>query len=227
MKLSILMPVYNERATLAEIIRRVLAIDLDKELILVDDCSTDGTREMLREYEKHENIRVVYHEENHGKGRAVRTALEHASGEVSVVQDADLEYDPAELPPLIEPIKRGEVDVVFGSRRLKKDNPRSLLTFFIGGMTLNWITCRMYRIQITDCATCYKMMKTDLLRSLSLQCERFEFCPEVIAKLAKRKIPIVELPISYAPRTIEEGKKIRWRDGVEALWTLLKFKFTA
>ena len=226
MKLSILMPVYNEEATLEEIIRRVVALPLEKEIILVDDCSTDRTREILQQYEGRPEMKVVYLDKNCGKGRAVRTALDHATGEVVVVQDADLEYNPAELVPLLAPIERGEVDVVFGSRRLKKDNPRSLLTFFIGGMTLNWITCRMYRIQITDCATCYKMMKTDLMRSLSLRCERFEFCPEVIAKLAKRKVPIVELPISYAPRTIEEGKKIRWRDGVEALWTLLKFRLS-
>ena len=226
MKLSILMPVYNEEATLEEIIRRVVALPLEKEIILVDDCSTDRTRQILQQYEGRPEMKVVYLDKNCGKGRAVRTALDHATGEVVVVQDADLEYNPAELVPLLAPIERGEVDVVFGSRRLKKDNPRSLLTFFIGGMTLNWITCRMYRIQITDCATCYKMMKTDLMRSLSLRCERFEFCPEVIAKLAKRKVPIVELPISYAPRTIEEGKKIRWRDGVEALWTLLKFRLS-
>ena len=226
MKLSILMPVYNEEATLEEIIRRVVALPLEKEIILVDDCSTDRTRQILQQYEGRPEMKVVYLDKNCGKGRAVRTALDHATGEVVVVQDADLEYNPAELVPLLAPIERGEVDVVFGSRRLKKDNPRSLLTFFIGGMTLNWITCRMYGIQITDCATCYKMMKTDLMRSLSLRCERFEFCPEVIAKLAKRKVPIVELPISYAPRTIEEGKKIRWRDGVEALWTLLKFRLS-
>ena len=226
MKLSILMPVYNEEATLEEITRRVMALPIEKELILVDDCSTDRTREILQQYEGRPEMKVVYLDKNHGKGRAVRTALDHATGEVVVVQDADLEYNPAELVPLLAHIERGEVDVVFGSRRLKKDNPRSLLTFFIGGMTLNWITCRMYRIQITDCATCYKMMKTDLMRSLSLRCERFEFCPEVIAKLAKRNIPIVELPISYAPRTIEEGKKIRWRDGVEALWTLLKYRLS-
>ena len=224
MKLSILMPVYNEESTLEEITRRVMALPIEKELIFVDDCSTDRTREILQQYEGQPNMKVVYLDKNHGKGRAVREALDHATGEVVVVQDADLEYNPAELVPLLAPIERGDVDVVFGSRRLKKDNPRSLLTFFIGGMTLNWITCRMYRIRITDCATCYKMMKTDLMRSLSLRCERFEFCPEVIAKLAKRKVPIVELPISYAPRTIEEGKKIRWRDGVEALWTLLKFR---
>ena len=224
MKLSILMPVYNEESTLEEITRRVMALPIEKELIFVDDCSTDLTREILQQYEGQPNMKVVYLDKNHGKGRAVREALDHATGEVVVVQDADLEYNPAELVPLLAPIERGDVDVVFGSRRLKKDNPRSLLTFFIGGMTLNWITCRMYRIRITDCATCYKMMKTDLMRSLSLRCERFEFCPEVIAKLAKRKVPIVELPISYAPRTIEEGKKIRWRDGVEALWTLLKFR---
>ena len=226
MKLSILIPVYNEEATLEEILRRVLALPIDKELILVDDFSTDGTREILNQYTEHPDIRVVFHDRNSGKGRAVRTALDHATGEIVVVQDADLEYDPADLLPMIAPIENGEADVVFGSRRLKKDNPRSLMTFFIGGMTLNWITCRMYGIRITDCATCYKMMKTDLLRSLNLRCERFEFCPEVIAKLARRKITIIELPISYAPRTIEEGKKIRWRDGIEALWTLVKFRFS-
>jgi len=226
MKLSILIPVYNEEATLEEILRRVLALPIDKELILVDDCSTDGTREILNQYTEHPDIRVVFHDRNSGKGRAVRTALDHATGEIVVVQDADLEYDPADLLPMIAPIENGEADVVFGSRRLKKDNPRSLMTFFIGGMTLNWITCRMYGIRITDCATCYKMMKTDLLRSLNLRCERFEFCPEVIAKLSRRKITIIELPISYAPRTIEEGKKIRWRDGIEALWTLVKFRFS-
>ncbi|MDG2206870.1 MAG: glycosyltransferase family 2 protein [Pirellulales bacterium] len=226
MKLSILIPVYNESATLEELLSRVLALEVEKELILVDDNSTDGTREILKRYEGQPDIRVVYHDRNYGKGRAVRTALDHATGEIVVVQDADLEYDPGDLVQMIPPIERGEADVVFGSRRLKKDNPRSLLSFFIGGMTLNWITCRMYGIRITDCATCYKMMKTELLRSLNLKCDRFEFCPEVIAKLSRRKIEIIELPISYAPRTIEEGKKIRWRDGIEALWTLIKFRFS-
>ncbi|MCE9547827.1 MAG: glycosyltransferase family 2 protein [Planctomycetia bacterium] len=223
--LSIVMPVYNEVDTIDEILSRVLAVPLEKEIIVVDDHSTDGTRDRLAKYVNVAGIQVVYHDKNYGKGRAIRTGLQHARGEIVVVQDADLEYDPADLVALIAPLRSGAAQVVFGSRRLKPENPRSLPLYFVGGMFLNWLTCKMYRIRITDAATCYKMMSTDLLRSLDLQCEGFEFCAEVIAKLARRKIPIVEVPISYAPRTTLAGKKLRWWDGFDVLWTLIRCKF--
>ncbi|MDA0767080.1 MAG: glycosyltransferase family 2 protein [Verrucomicrobia bacterium] len=224
MKLSIVMPVYNEIGTIDEILARVRAVPLDKEIIVVDDCSTDGTRAHLERYADDPVIRVFHHDRNCGKGRAIRTALQQVTGGVVVIQDADLEYDPADLPGLLAPIERGEARVVCGSRHLGPGRPCAVSPYYLGGKFLNWLTCRIYRIHLTDAATCYKMIETDLLRSLDLRCERFEFCAEVIAKLAKRGIPILELPISYAPRDKQAGKKLRWWDGFGVLWTLLRCK---
>jgi glycosyltransferase involved in cell wall biosynthesis len=226
MKLSIIMPVHNERATIEEIIAKVRQVPLSKELIIVDDCSTDGTRSLLRKYEKEKEVTLIFHSRNRGKGRAIRTGLEKTSGEVVVVQDADLEYDPQDLQELIKPIQEGKARVVYGSRRLNSTNTQhSGLSYYIGGILVTYLARWLYRLKITDEATCYKMLETGLIKSLNLQCERFEFCPEVTAKLAKRKIPILELPISYYPRHKKEGKKINWRDGLEAIWTLVKYKF--
>lgn len=224
MKLSILMPVYNEVDMIDEILSRVLAVPLNKEIIVVDDCSTDGTRERLAEYQNKAAVRVLFHDKNYGKGRAIRTALQHVQGDVVVIQDADLEYDPADFAKLIAPIERGETQVVCGSRHLDRREPLPRSLYYHGGAFLNWLTCKMYRIHITDAFTCYKMMDAALLRSLDLRSERFAFCAEVIAKLAKRGIPIIELPIAYSPRTMRAGKKLRWWDGFEVLWTLIRCK---
>lgn len=226
MRLSIIMPVYNERDTIDEIIKKVLEVPLPKELIIVDDGSIDGTQDILRKYEEEDIIKVFFHSKNSGKGRAIRTGLEKVSGDVIVIQDADLEYDPQDLQELIKPIKGGNAHVVYGSRRLSGTNTQhSGFSFYLGGILITYLTRWLYGLNITDEATCYKMIETKLIKSLNLECERFEFCPEVTAKLAKRKIPILEVPISYSPRHKKEGKKINWRDGLEAIWTLIKYKF--
>jgi len=228
MRLSIIIPVFNEAQTIEELLAKVQGVDLgvEKEIIVVDDYSSDGTREILKKYE--DKYIVLRHEKNHGKGWAIRTGLEKVSGDWVVIQDADLEYDPADLKLLIEKIKEPGVLVVYGSRRLRHSyfkRRHSGHIFALGGIFLTWVTNLLYGINITDEPTCYKMFKTELLKSLNLECERFEFCPEVTAKVAKRKIPIYEVPISYWPRHKDEGKKIGWRDALEAIATLLKYRF--
>lgn len=225
MKLSILIPVYNERDTVARLLDTVAALPMEKELVVVDDGSTDGTRDVLRAYEGRPGIVVRYHAQNGGKGRAIRTALEQASGEVAVIQDADLEYDPHDLVDLLQPIAAGQAQAVYGSRRLKRENRQHAgPIYYAGGLFLSWVTRVLYGIPMTDEPTCYKMVTTTLLRAMDLQCERFEFCPEVTAKLARMRVPILELPISYHPRHKSDGKKIGWRDAVEATWTLLRYR---
>ncbi len=226
MKLTIIIPVYNERKTINKIIAKVQRLPLDKEIIIIDDKSFDGTDKILKKYKSRENFRIFYHKQNLGKGSAVRTGLSKARGEVVVVQDADLEYNPQDLCKLIKPIRQGKARVVYGSRRLNLENTQhSGFLFYLGGSFLTSLARWLYGIKITDVMTCYKIIETKLLKSLNLQCKRFEFCPEVTAKLAKRKIPILELPISYRPRGKREGKKINWRDGLECAWTLLKYRF--
>ncbi len=226
MKLSVIIPVYNERVLLPKLLKKVEAVKgIDKEIILVDDGSKDGTRDFLDSVRK--KYKIIFHKKNQGKGAAIRTGLKFATGDITIIQDADLEYDPNDYPKLVKPIIDGKADVVYGSRRLQKQKEEySSIGFYIGGLGLNLIANVLYpNLHITDEATCYKVFKTDLLKSLNLECKRFEFCPEVTAKLAKRKIKILEIPINYHPRSIEEGKKINWKDGVEAVWTLLKYKF--
>lgn len=221
MKLSVIIPVFNEERTIAELISRVNAVKLEKEIIAVNDGSTDGTTEILKGID---GITVI-HKENGGKGSAIRKGIEVATGEVIVIQDADLEYDPNDFILMIETMKRERADVVYGSRILHSDYSISYRRYFWGGKFVTFIANALYGISITDEPTCYKMIKADLLKSLNLQCSRFEFCPEVTAKVARRKIRIVEVPISYFPRSIEEGKKINALDGLEAIWTLLKYRF--
>lgn len=226
--LSVIIPVFNERGTVAELLKRVALVPLRKEIIVVDDGSTDGTREILRGCEGQPGLRVLYHEQNGGKGRAIRTGLAVATGDVTVIQDADLEYDPHDFVALLKPFQEDGAQAVFGSRRLRKENKQYAgPVYYAGGIFLSWVTRVLYGIRITDEPTCYKMVDTRLLRSLNLTSERFEFCPEVTAKLARRGVPIIELPIKYMPRHKDEGKKIGWRDAVEAVWTLLRFRFGA
>ncbi len=228
MKLSIIIPVFNEVATIEQLLDRVENVDLGvaKEIIIIDDYSSDGTREILKKYE--DKYIVIYHEKNSGKGRAIRTGLARASGEWVVIQDADLEYDPADLKKLFEKMKEPGVAAVYGSRRLHHNYFRERHSGHIwsaGGIFLTWLANLLYGIKITDEPTCYKMVKTELLRELDLQCERFEFCPEVTAKIAKRKIAIHEVSINYYPRHKNEGKKIKFIDGLEAILTLIKYRF--
>jgi glycosyltransferase involved in cell wall biosynthesis len=204
----------------------VLDVPVDKEVVVVDDGSRDGTREVLRGLAERLPIRAFFHERNRGKGAAIRTALAEARGTIVIIQDADLEYDPAEYPRLIEPIVKGETNVVYGSRYLRPDNPLPFTHFKVAVLLLNSMANLLYGLRLTDEATCYKVFRASLLRSLPLRCERFEFCPEVTARVAKRGEKIVEIPIRYRYRTKAEGKKIGWSDGFEAIWTLLKYRFS-
>lgn len=228
MKFSIVIPVFNEKNTIVEILRRIEAVDfgIEKEIIIIDDYSTDGTRELLKSMEN--KYKIFYHEKNCGKGRALRTGFAEVTGEVVVIQDADLEYDPADFVPMLKAMRESNNPVIYGSRRLHCNyfkGRRSGHIFAIGGIFITWVTNLLFNIGITDEPTCYKMIKTDLLKSLNLECEHFEFCPEVTAKISKRGIKIIEVPINYYPRHKDEGKKINWRDAVEAIWTLLKYRF--
>jgi len=224
MKLSVIVPVYNERGTIRELLDRVERVPLEKEVVVVDDGSSDGTRELLAAWEGRPGHVVRYHERNRGKGRAIRTGLEAASGDVVVVQDADLEYDPQDFVAMLEPIRAGRARAVYGSRWLRPENRHAVPLYYLGGLVVTWAARLLYGLRITDEATCYKMVDARLLRELDLACERFEFCPEVTAKLALRRVPITEVPISYDARRKDEGKKIGWRDAVEAVWTLLRLR---
>ncbi len=226
MKISILIPVYNERKTILDIIDLVGTVALDKEVVLVDDHSSDGTRELLREkFGSGKNgVRVFYHEKNMGKGSAIRTALSHASGDYVIVQDADLEYSPHDMVPMAELVERTGAEAVYGSRFLKTWKSTSFPHFMVN-KTLTVLTNILFGGNLTDMETCYKMVRTDIMKSLDIKAHRFEFEPEVTTKLLKRGIKIVEVPVSYRGRSYDEGKKIGWKDGVEAVVTLFRMKF--
>lgn len=226
MTLSVIIPVYNEIRTIEEILRRVRAVDIAKEVIVVDDGSTDGTREFLRSVERKDGFKVIFHDRNRGKGAAIRTAIPNVTGDIVIVQDADLEYDPRDYPAIIAPIVEGRAGVVYGSRHYRFRNYTPLTRFGAAGLVLTVMTNILYGARITDEPTCYKAFRTDVLRSVPLRCERFEFCPEVTAKLRKRGHRIHEVPISFRARSVKEGKKIGWKDGIEAVLVLIKYRFT-
>lgn len=228
MKISVIIPVYNEAATITQVVEQVLEVELDtveKEIIVVNDGSTDGTDAVLTALVTRwpNPPKIVHHERNRGKGAAIRTALEHVTGDVVITQDADLEYTPQEYPRLLAPFEDPAVQVVYGSRNLHR-NPRSSWSFYWGGRLLSWVANLLYGSHITDEATGYKAFRADLLRDLDLQSNGFEFCPEVTSKILRRGIRIHEVPISYQPRSFAEGKKINWYDGLRAIWTLLKYR---
>ncbi|KJJ84956.1 Glycosyl transferase family 2 [Candidatus Omnitrophus magneticus] len=226
MKLSILIPVYNEINTIETIIKKVQAVEVEKEIVLVDDCSKDGTREYLKKVygSGKANVKVIYHEKNQGKGTAVRTALSNASGKYVVIQDADLEYDPLDLKALLVLAEKNNKDAIFGSRFLKTWKATTLPHYLINKF-LTELSNILFGGRLTDMETCYKMVKTDIMKSLNLRANRFELEPEITAKLLKRKCDIAEVPIYYKSRSYKEGKKINWRDGVHALVAILKLKF--
>src|SRR5438477_8464364 len=229
MKLSILMPVYNERTVVERCITLVLAApvpeNMERELVIVDDCSTDGTFDILQRLAREfPQIKLYRHAHNSGKGAAVRTAIEKASGDFSLIQDADLEYDPAEYPRLLRPLLDGHADAVFGSRYMAGEQTRVLPlwhSMINKGLTL--VSNMFCNLKLTDMETCYKVFRTDLLKSIPIRSDRFGFEPEIVMKSAKRKLRIYEVPISYHGRTYEEGKKIGWKDGLKALGVVLKF----
>lgn len=222
MKLSIIIPAYNEIDTIPEVLDRVRAENFDKEIIVVDDCSTDGTREFLR---KQQDIKLIEHEHNFGKGASIKTALEHVTGDVVIIQDADLEYDPADYPKLVQPIIDGKADIVYGTRFAGR-KPNMRLANYIANKLFAWLATVLYGVRITDEATCYKAFRAEAIKSIQLNCKRFDFCPEVTARLLKRGWRYAEVPISYQARTYGQGKKIKWFDGVQCIWTLLKYRFT-
>lgn len=225
MKLSVIIPVYNEEATVGEIIDRVRKTGLVYEIIAVDDGSTDNSQAILRRIENsaRPSLTILLHSRNRGKGAAMRTGLAAVTGDLVLVQDADLEYDPSDYPALLHPFADPAVHVVYGSRNLRT-NPKSSLCFYWGGRLLSVVANLLYGSHITDEATGYKVIKSQLLREMALVTEGFAFCPEVTAKLLLRGISITEVPITYRPRLWNDGKKIRWYDGVIALWTLVKYR---
>ena len=224
--LSLVMPVYNEKNTILNIIERVLKEDVLKELIIVDDGSTDGTRELIEKANLSPKVKKVFHDKNLGKGAAVRTGFKEAAGEIVGVQDADLEYDPSELKELIEPIKKGVADAVYGSR-LWGGKPQRAHMFWhlVGNRFLTLVCDVLYNTTLTDIETCYKVIKRDALQSINLKSNSFSIEPEITAKILKKNLRIYEMPISYYGRTYREGKKINWTHGFSALWTLFKYRF--
>jgi len=222
--LSVVMPVYNESATLEEMVERVIAVPLRKELIAVDDASSDGSREILARLSQKHGFRVLLQDRNRGKGAAVRRGIAEARGDVIVMQDADLEYSPEEFPELIDLIVKGKADAVFGSRFLGRHRC-FLFTHYLANLFLNLVTNVLYNTTMTDMETCHKAVRADLLKSLPLRSDRFGIEPEITAKLFKRGARVYEVPITYEGRDYAEGKKITWRDGFPALWALVKYRF--
>jgi glycosyltransferase involved in cell wall biosynthesis len=248
MILSILIPVFNEKQFIAKLIKRVQAVELngvEKEIIIIDDCSTDGTREFLQEMENAREgsdshvvkdsgsnitidltyLRCFYHERNMGKGAALRTGIWNATGDVVIIQDADLEYDPKDYPGLLEPIKDGRADVVYGSRFLGAPHRVLYFRHYLANKFLTFLSNLLTNINLSDMETCYKVFKRDVFHDIEIEENRFGFEPEITAKVAKKGCRIYEVPISYSGRTYEEGKKITWKDGVKALWCILKYNF--
>jgi len=223
LKLSILIPIYNERATILEIIKRVQAVEFDKEIIAIDDGSTDGTCDLLPPIEK-DGVIVLYHERNQGKGAAIKTGIARATGDIIVIQDADLEYDPRDYKQLVTPIVEGRAKVVYGSRFM---GPRMAMFFWhmLANKALTLMTNILYDAILSDMETGYKAFRADVIKGMRLRSRRFDFEPEVTAKVLKKRIRIFEVPISYYGREYSEGKKIGMKDGFVAIWTLLKYRF--
>ena len=226
MKLSVVMPVYNEANTIREVIKRVMDVDLDKELIIVDDYSTDGTRDILKSVEANTDICVFYHDRNMGKGAALRTGFRNVHGDIVIIQDADLEYNPQEYRRLIKPILDGRADVVYGSRFMTTEERRILLFWHaLGNSFLTLLSNMATNLNLSDMETCYKVFKAEVIKNITIREDRFGFEPEITAKIARKRYRIYEVGISYSGRDYTEGKKIGWRDGVRAVWCIVKYNF--
>ncbi len=226
MKLSIVMPVYNEEKTILQVLEQVEKADigdLKKEIIIVDDFSSDNTRDILKHL-KNSNFKIFFHGHNQGKGAALRTGFRHVTGDIIIVQDADLEYRPNEYKLLLQPILEGKTTVVYGSRFLTHHIPRYTL-YYWGNIFLSYLTTLLYSAKVSDMETCYKVFKREVLAGFNLRANRFDFEPEITAKILKRGYQILELPISYQCRAFSEGKKIGWRDGLKAIYYLIKYRF--
>ena len=224
-KLSVIVPVYNERNTVAEIVRQMRAVELplEREVVIVDDGSTDGTRDILKQLAD-STVRVVVHRANQGKGAAVRTGLAQVTGDLVLIQDADLEYDPEDWPKLLAPVLKGRAQVVYGSR-FTGERRNMLFLHWVGNRLLSLCTNILYNTTLSDMETCYKLFDRELIGTINLRANGFDFEPEVTAKVLRRGVRIYEVPISYSGREFDEGKKITWHDGLAALWTLVKYRF--
>lgn len=226
MKLSIIIPIYNEKKTLLEILKRVEeadALGLEKEIVLVDDGSTDGTREILKNLEK--RYRVIYHSKNRGKGTALRTGFKETAGDVILIQDADLEYNPQNYPQLLRPILDNKTEIVYGSRALKK-NPYLRKGNYWGAKLISWLTNLLYGSNLTDVYTCYKVFRAHILKEMRLESNGFDIEQELTSKALKKKYKIMEVPINYSPRGFKEGKKIKTKDGFIAIWKIMKYRLS-
>jgi len=220
--LSVVVPLYNEKNYVRQIIQKVLDEPTDKEVIIVDDCSTDGSWEIVQEIE---GVRVIRHERNRGKGAALRTGFQHVTGEIVIVQDADMEYDPRDYQRILQPIKEGWGDVVYGSRFLGGPHRVMFFWHYLGNRFLTMFSNMLNNLNLTDMETCYKCFRRDALDGITIRSDRFGFEPEITAKFARKKLRIYEAPIAYYGRGFEEGKKIHWTDGITAMWCIFKYRF--